>query len=623
MSEIYFDTRDTKFVLFEQIPIDDLLKTEKYDEFEREELEAMVEEAAKVAKELLFPICTEGDKEGCVFNAEDNSVKTPAGYKDAFDRFRQDDWMGISYNPDFGGMGLPYVLAVACNEYFVGANPSFDLAVMLTTECAHLIETFGNDHLKDTYLENMYTGEWTGTMCLTEPQAGTDVGAAKTKAIPQDDGTYLIEGTKIFITFGEHDYTKQIVHAVLARVEGDPEGTKGLSLFVVPKYLPNEDGSLGEFNDLRCTGIEHKMGIHASPTCTLSFGDDGKCKGWLIGKQGKGMRQMFQMMNAARLGVGLQGAAAANAAYGVALNYAKERLQSPSFKNMKDPSAPKAPIIEHPDVRRMLLLQKAYAEGLRSMLITAGFYEDMAEAASTEEERQKYRGLVDIMIPICKAYGSDIGFKVSELAVQTLGGYGYCAEYPAEQILRDEKIASIYEGSNGVQAMDLVGRKITAKMGADLMSVMAMINDLLNDNREHEALKDAFERLADARDALNECNMHFATKGQSGDFLTVLFNATPYLELFGDVLLGYFLLQQGVLAHKKLLELLKEKGIDPSKKRKMRKLLKDDREARYLDGKIKTAKFFCHKVLPLTSGKAAAIRAEDLSAMEVVFDPIE
>ncbi len=623
VSEIYFDVRDTKFVLFEQIPIEDLLKTEKYSELEKEEMEQMVEEAAKVSKDLLFPICTEGDREGCTFNSDDNSVKTPQGYKEAFDRFRQDDWMGISYNPEYGGMGLPYVLAVACNEFFVGANPSFDLSVMLTTECAHLIENFGDDHLKDTYLEKMYTGEWTGTMCITEPQAGTDVGATKTKAIPQDGGTFLIEGTKTFITFGEHDFTKQKVHAVLARVEGDPEGTKGLSLFVVPKYLPNEDGSLGEFNDLRCTGIEHKMGIHASPTCTLSFGDEGKCKGWIIGEQGKGMRQMFQMMNAARLGVGLQGAAAANAAYGVALNYAKERLQSPSFKNMKDPTAPKAAIIEHPDVRRMLMLQKAYAEGLRAMLITAGYYEDMAKVAATEEERSKYQGLVDIMIPICKAYGSDIGFRVCEMAVQVLGGYGYCAEYPAEQLLRDEKIASIYEGTNGIQAMDLVGRKITAKMGADLMSVMAMMNDLLNANREHPELKDAFECLAEARDALNECSMHFAVKGQSGDFLTVLFNATPYLEVFGDVLLGYLLLQQAVLAHEKLNKLLEEKGVNPSKKRKMRAFLNDDREGRYLDGKVKTAKFFCHKVLPIVPGKAAAIKAEDLSAMEVVFDPIE
>jgi len=623
LSEIYFDSRDTKFVLFDQIPIDDLLATEKYADIDREDLEAMVEEAEKVAKDLLFPICTEGDREGCTFNAEDNSVTTPKGYKEAFERFRQDDWMGISYNPEYGGTGLPYLLALACSEYFVGANPAFDLCTMLTTECAHLIEVFGDENLKDTYLEKMYTGEWTGTMCITEPQAGTDVGAAKTKATPQEDGTYLIEGTKIFITFGEHDFTKQIVHAVLARVEGDPEGTKGLSLFVVPKYLPKEDGSLGEFNDLKCTGIEHKMGIHASPTCTLSFGDNGKCKGWLIGEKSKGMRQMFQMMNAARLGVGLQGAAAANAAYGVALNYAKERLQSPSFKNMKDPSAPKSEIIEHPDVRRMLLLQKAYAEGLRSMMLTAGYYEDMAEAAKTEEEREKYKGLVEIMIPICKAYASDIGFKVCELGVQVLGGYGYCAEYPAEQLLRDEKIASIYEGSNGIQAMDLVGRKITAKMGANLMSVMAMMNDLLNEHREHEELKDAFKLFAVARDALNECSMHFATKGQSGDFLTVLFNATPYLELFGDVLLGYLLMQQAVIAHNKLNELLKEKGIDPSKKRKMRKLLKDDREARYLDGKIKTAKFFCHKVLPLAQGKAAAIKEDDLSAMEVVFDPIE
>jgi hypothetical protein len=612
-----------KFVLFDQIPLEKLLSTEKYEEFEKEEVEAMVEEAAKVAKDLLFPICTEGDAQGCSFNPEDHSVKTPDGYKDAFERYRANGWLGMSYNPEYGGMGLPHVVGMACGDFFVGANTSFDLCTMLTTECAHLIESFGTDELKNVYLEKMYTGEWTGTMCLTEPQAGTDVGATKAKATPNEDGSYNIEGQKIFITFGEHDLTKQIVHAVLARVEGDPPGTKGLSLFVVPKYRPTEDGEIGEFNDLRCTGIEHKMGIHASPTVTLSFGDDGKCKGWLLGQQSKGMRQMFQMMNAARLGVGLQGAASANAAYQCALQYAKERTQGPSFKRLKDPEAPKAPIVDHPDVRRMLMLQKAYAEGLRSLLLTVGYYQDMAESADSEELREKYNGLVEIMIPICKAYGSDMGFRVCEWAVQTLGGYGYCAEYPAEQLLRDVKIASIYEGTNGIQAMDLVGRKITAKMGANLMSVMEMINKQLDENKDHPALKKGYERLAGARDALNECNMHFFTAGQSGDFLTVLLNATPYLELFGDVLLGYHLLEQGVIAHKKLGALLEEKGIDPSKKRKMKRLLAEDRRARFLDGKIKTALFFANTILPLAPGKAAAIRSGDQSAMEVVFDPLE
>lgn len=622
MAEFYVDLRDMKFVLFEQIGLEMLLKTERYKELDAEEVEAMVEEAAKVAKELLFPLNSEGDKAGTTYHT-DGRVTMPEGFGDAWKRFCEDNWIGMTYNEAFGGMGLPHVMGMACGDFFVGANTSFDLCTMLTTECSHLIENFGTDELKNSYCEKMYTGVWGGTMCLTESQAGTDVGAVKTKAIPNGDGTYKIEGSKIFITFGEHDMTENNVHAVLARVEGDPQGTKGISLFVVPKYRPGPDGGVGEFNDVKCVGIEHKMGIHASPTCTLNFGEDGNCVGWILGEQAKGMRMMFQMMNAARLGVGLQGSATANAAYLVALNYAKERIQGPHISRMKDPTAPKVPIIEHPDIRRMLMLQKAYAEGLRAMLLTAGLYSDLREVADTEEEREKYNGLLEIMTPICKAYGSDMGFRVCEWAVQTLGGYGYTAEYPAEQLLRDVKIASIYEGANGIQALDLVGRKITAKMGANLMSVMAMLNEAITEHKEHPALKTGFERLAGARDALNEVNMFFFTEGQSGNIMVPVLNATPYLELFGDTLLGYYLLEQGVIAHKKLSALLDEKGIDPSKKRKMKKLLAEDAEARFLDGKVKTAQFFCNTVLPLAPGKSAAIRSGDKSPMDIVFDPLE
>ena len=623
MAEFYVDVRDMKFVVFEQIGVEKLLETEEYSEFDKEDFEAIIEEAAKVAKEILFPLNQEGDRVGAQYHPEDNSVTMPPGFKEAFRQFCEDNWLGMAYNPEYGGMGMPKLIAMACGDFFVGANTSFDLATMLTTECAHLIETFGSDELKNIYLEKMYTGQWTGTMCLTEPQAGTDVGAVKTKAIPNGDGTYRIEGSKIFITFGEHDLTENIVHAVLARIEGDPPGTKGLSLFVVPKYRPNPDGSIGEFNDVKCVGIEHKMGIHASPTCALAFGDDGNCIGWLIGERSKGMRQMFQMMNAARLGVGLQGAAAANAAYQAALQYAKERIQGPHYTRMKDKTAPKVPIIEHPDIRRMLMLQKAYAEGLRSMLLHVGLYQDMARIAKTEEERDRYQGLVEIMTPICKAYGSDMGFRVTEWAVQTLGGYGYCSEYPVEQFLRDVKIASIYEGANGIQALDLVGRKITAKMGANLMTVMAMLNEFITKHKDHPVLADAVARLATARDALNEVNMFFVTSGQGGDILAVLLNATPYLELFGDVLTGYYLLHQAVVAYDKFVGICSEKGIDPGKKRKVRRLVAEDSEARFYDGKVKTAKFFAHYVLPLAPGKAAAIRSGDKSAMDWTPDPLE
>ncbi len=623
MADFYIDLRDMKFTIFEQIGVDRILNTEEYSDFDPEDIEAMIDLAAKFSKEVLFPLSQEGDKVGAQFHSEDNSVRMPAGYKEAFEQFCENNFLGMGYNPEYGGMGLPNLAVMACGDFFVGANTSFDLATMLTTEAAHLIETFGSDELKNIYLEKMYTGEWTGTMCLTEPQAGTDVGAVKTKAIPQDDGTYLIEGSKIFITYGEHDMTENIVHAVLARIEGDPPGTKGISLFVVPKYRPNPDGSIGEFNDVKCVGIEHKMGIHASPTATLAFGDEGKCKGWLIGERAKGMRQMFQMMNAARLAVGLQGAAAANAAYQTALAYAKERLQSPHYTKMKDKTAPKTPIIEHPDIRRSLMLQKAYAEGLRSMMMHVGLYQDLARVAEDEKDRERYKGLVEIMTPIAKAYGSDMGFRVAEWAVHVLGGYGYCSEYPAEQFLRDVKIAAIYEGTNGIQALDLVGRKITAKMGANLMTVMEMLNAFIAKHKDHSCLAQAVERLAAARDALNDVNMYFFQAGQGGDFLAVLLNATPYLELFGDVLTGYYLLDQAVISHEKLLGIYESKGVDPAKKRKVRKVLADDSEARFYDGKVKAARFFANYVLPLAPGKADAIKSGDKSAAEWTYDPID
>ena len=626
MADFYLDLRDMQFVLNEQIGLEDLLKSDVYSDWEVDDLLVIVESAAKFSKEVLSPIAETGDKEHCQYHPEDGSVTMPAGYKEAYEQFAELGFLGMGYNPEYGGMGVPQVVVMACGDWFVGANTSFDLSTMLTTEAAHLIETFGTDELKKIYLENMYTGKWAGTMCLTEPQAGTDVGAVKTKAIPNGDGTYRIEGQKIFITYGDHDMTENIIHAVLARVEGDAPGTKGISLFVVPKYLSNPDGSIGGFNDVKCAGLEDKMGIHASPTATIVLGEDGHCKGWLLGEQSKGMREMFQMMNAARRAVGLQGEAGANAAYQAALAYAKERLQSPHYTKMKDKTAPKVAIIEHPDVRRLLMLQKSYAEGMRSLLLHVGYFADMARIAQAEdnqEEFDKYNGLVEIMTPVAKAYGSDMGFRVTEWAVQTMGGYGYMSEYAAERYLRDVKIGSIYEGTNGVQALDLVGRKITAKTGANLMTVMAMLNEFIAAHKDHPALTADVARFAAARDALNDVNMYFFTSGQSGEFLAVLLNATPYLELFGDVLTGYYLLDQAVIAHEKLEEICQAKGVDSSRKRKMRKLLTDDRDARFYDGKVKSAKFFANSILPLAPGKADAIRSGDKSAMDWIYDPVE
>ena len=481
------------------------------------------------------------------------------------------------------------------------------------TGAAHLIEAFGTDAQKATFVKNMYTGVWAGTMCLTESGAGSDVGASKTKA-KKDGDHFLIEGEKIFITAGEHNLTKQIIHMVLARTEGAPKGIKGLSLFIVPKFRLQADGSLGEFNDVRCSNIEHKLGIHASPTCTLVFGGDSKCHGYLLGQECHGIQCMFQMMNEARLMVGLQGSALANAAFQDSLAYAKERLQGSELLKMKDANAPKIPIVNHADVRHMLMSQKAICEGARALLL---LYEDLAQT-STGHAKEKFEGLVGLLTPVCKAYCTDTGFRSTEYAVQTYGGYGYSQEYPAEQYLRDIKIASIYEGTNGIQAMDLVGRKLPQKMGANLMALAGEINNFAGATKDHAVLGPDVARLQAAGGALGDVSMYFAGIGMSEPQTTML-NATTYLNIFGDTVTGWLLLEHAAVAHTMLRDICTQKAIDPADKAAVGRLLEEDAEARFLDGKIKTAKFHSARVLALVPAKVAMVKSGDKSALEIVF----
>ncbi|MDY0001275.1 MAG: acyl-CoA dehydrogenase, partial [Polyangia bacterium] len=613
MADFLADLRDIKFVVFNQIGVEKLLEQEKFSEFDASDFEAMLDQGLKVAKEVFGPMSLEGDKIGAKW--ENGKVTMPPGTKEAWELMRENQYIGMNMPSEWGGMDLPQLIFTAIQDLFVGANPALALTPMLTVGTGHLIEAFGTDYLKKTYVEKMYTGQWTGTMCLTEPGAGTDVGNSKTKAFRQPDGTYLIEGSKIFITSGDHDLTENIIHAVLARIEGDPPGTKGISLFVVPKFLVNDDGTVGAFNDVRCPGIEHKMGIHGSPTCQLSFGEDGKCRGWLLGNERDGMKLMFQMMNEARIGVGLQGAASANAAYQLALAYSKERLQGPHFSRLKDPTAPRVAIVEHPDIRRSLMLQKAYSEGMRALLYTAAYYGDLAETMKDPEQAKSYHAIVEVLTPICKAYCSDMGFKVTELAMQTHGGYGYCHEYGVEQMMRDVKIASIYEGANGIQAMDLVGRKLGMNMGANFMAVVNQITQFIEAHKEHPELEGAVKKLIGARDAVNEAAMYFAMTGSS-DVTIPLLNASPFLELFGDALIGKLLLEQAVMAQEKFAAIAEEKGVNLKRSKKVQELLAEDEEAAYFWNKVKTAQFFAHSVLTLAPAKAEAIKTGDTSAME-------
>ncbi|MBI4950530.1 MAG: acyl-CoA dehydrogenase family protein [Myxococcales bacterium] len=474
MVDLIADTRDVRFALFDHAGFEKLFQTSRYKDLDRPTVEAILDEAFKFARTQLAPMNAVADAEGCSFDKATGKVTVPKPYHEAYKLYRENGWLGFVHTPEWGGQGMPYSLGLACNDFFFGGCLAFCLKMLLGTGAAHLVEVFGTEELKAIYLRKMYEGTWSGTMCLTEAGAGSDVGACRTRA-RKDGDHYLIEGEKIFITFGDHDMTENICHAVLARVEGAPEGTRGLSLFLVPKRRVNADGSVGVPNDVTCSGIEHKMGIHGSPTCTLVFGADGACHGWLLGEEGKGMRAMFQMMNEARISVGLQGAALSNAAYQLALAYARDRKQG------KHPATGReVNILEHPDVKLMLLWQKAIAEGTRALLYRAALYFDLAETAEDPKDKERYQGLLELLTPIAKAFSTDRGYEAITLSIQTLGGYGYLREYGVEQLARDTKIASIYEGTNGIQAMDLVARKVPARGGADFNNLVGLESALVS-----------------------------------------------------------------------------------------------------------------------------------------------
>ena len=606
------DSRDVQFNLFEWLDLDAVLKGEAYSEIDRDQLAMVLDEAQKVAEGSVSACNEVGDRVGAKF--VNGKVELPEGFAEAFKDLAEGGWIGATMNPEFGGMGLPESVGTGISEYLMGANTALALKAMLTRGSAHLIETFGSDELKATYVEKMYTGEWTGTMCLTEAGAGSDLGALRTTAVKQEDGSYLITGEKIFITSGDHELVPNIIHAVLARTPDAPPGPKGISLFVVPKFRVNPNGSLGQANDVTLAGIEHKLGIHGSPTCSLVFGMNGASQGFLLGKEGQGLVYMFQMMNAARYEVGVQGLASASAAYQAAIGFAKERLQG------RGPGAGKgvaqSPIIEHPDVRRMLLSQGAYVQAMRAIVSYTSWCMDMAHI-SEGADHDRYQGLVELFTPICKAWCSDWGFRVTEWAVQTYGGYGYTMEYPAEQYLRDIKIASIYEGTNGIQALDLVGRKFRMQEGRpvkDLLQQMgATATALAGDAQLGTSAKLLGEALAALQAVLADL------PGRPNGMLLTLQNAVHLLDMLGHALGAHLLLQQAVVARAKGQALLQERGVDAADAAAVKALLASSPEAAFYHNKVQTTVHFCLRGLPLVGAQAVAIQAGDLAPMEVVF----
>ncbi|MEE9497559.1 MAG: acyl-CoA dehydrogenase family protein, partial [Desulfobacterales bacterium] len=502
MAQLVADRRDVDFVLHEQLKVADLSKHETYAEFNKKTIDLIISEARNLAVKELLPIQIDGDREGARF--ENGNVTVPESFHKAWDLFKEGEWLALTDDPEWGGQGMPAALSLAASDYFIGANFAFMMYPGLTHGAGRLVQTFGTAKQKKLFLKKMFTGEWTGTMLLTEPEAGSDVGALTTSAVKNDDGTYSITGNKIFVSAGEHDMAENIIHPVLARIEGAPEGTRGISLFLVPKIRVNDDGSPGEFNDVVCTGVEEKLGIHGNATCSLSLGSKGNCQGTLLGEENKGMRAMFQMMNEARLLVGLQGLACASAAYLYAVNYARERVQGRHLLKALEDDAPLVPIIEHPDIRRMLLTMKVNVEGMRSLLYYIGNCEDKLKISDKEEDKARYQGLIDLLIPIAKGYVTDKAFDVCSLGVQVYGGYGYIKEYPMEQLLRDCRITQIYEGTNGIQAMDLLGRKLGLNKGKPIMDLLGEIQQTVAGARSISNLADIANKVEAAVNKLGE-----------------------------------------------------------------------------------------------------------------------
>jgi len=618
MAHYKVDERDVRFVLNEYLNVGGLTKYPKFSEFSTEEFDMVISEALKLAQTELAELNEESDEVGARF--VDGKVVMPESFHKVFKTFGENGWIGIAAPPELGGQGFPFCVAMASWEFFSGACCAFTLTPHLTGGAADLISAFGSDELKQTFCEKMYTGVWTGTMDLTEPQAGSDVGAVRTVAKPlePEKGLYKIVGNKIFISGGDHDLTENIIHAVLARIEGAPKGIWGVSLFVVPKYRLNPDGSVGEFNDLSCISIEEKMGIHGSPTCVLNFGDNDDCIGYLVGEPHKGIKYMFLLMNEARQFVGLQGVSLAATSYMNALEYAKERVQFRHLKDDRAHDAPPVPIIEHPDVRRMLMFMKSVSEATRAMLYKTSYHHDIAHASEDEKEREYHKDMEDLLTPIAKAYATDMAFRITEYGIQVLGGYGYCREYPMEQYCRDVKIASIYEGTNGIQALDLLGRKLSLKKGQLFMSYMQELAGFIDANTEHSGLGGYVKKLATARDILAKTTMDFGGMIKNPDeFYVPFLNACPYLEMFGHVLSAHLLLDMAVIADGKLNEIFKEKGAATDDAKSA--LIKDHDDARYYFGKIKSAVWFVENILPEVNAIAERIANKDLSAMEVVF----
>lgn len=565
--------RDTRFVLDHVIGLQQHANLPGFETASPDVVEAVLEEGGRFVAEVLFPLNQVGDRQGCTRH-EDGSVTTPEGFKDAYRQYVESGWATLGNQPEHGGQGMPHSISVAFQEYLISANMAFAMYPGLTHGAIAALVAKGSAEQQAMYVPRMVSGEWSGTMNLTEPQCGTDLGLIRTRAEPNADGSYAITGTKIFISAGEHDLTDNIIHLVLAKTPGAPDSSKGISLFVVPKVLVNDDGSLGARNAVTCGSIEHKMGIHGNSTCVMNY--DG-ATGWLVGEENKGLAAMFIMMNAARLGVGLQGLGVAEVAYQNAVHYARDRRQGRALTGAAEPDEKADTLFVHPDVRRMLMEGKAWTEGLRALCLWAALQADLEHAAPDAADRERAADLIGLLTPVIKGVGTDKGYEVATNAQQVYGGHGYIAEWGMEQYVRDARIAMIYEGTNGVQAMDLVGRKLAQKNGRAVQAFFQMVAIEVAEAKGDAAAADLAGRLEKALGELQAATMWFVGHGLKNPN-HVGAGAVAYMHLMGLVAVGLMWLRMARAAAR-----LKAAG---------------EGDAGFLEAKLVTARFFGERMLP-------------------------
>lgn len=587
------DDRDVQFVLKEHLHVEKLLKYQAFKDFSLDDFDMILDQAQKIAANDVAPSFQDGDREGCRF--DQGKVTVPASFKHCWEVFREGGWFGLSMKPDYGGQGVPLIIAEAVQEFFMSANFAFGCFAGMGAGNGSMIENYGSQALKDLFCARMYDGTWCGSMCLTEPAVGSDAHMVSTKATP--DGLYYkIQGTKIFITSGEHDMAENIIHLVIARIEGAPPGAKGVSLFAVPKIRVNEDGSLGEPNDVACIGIEHKMGLNGSATCVMNFGENNRCRAHLVGEPGMGLAYMFQMVNGARMAVGLESVAFGANIYANVLAYAKERVQGTPFGKRGD----RVRIVEHADIRRMLMNLKSLTEGMRALVYKSYFMEDISHNAPDEEERRRARGMLELLTPLVKAYCSDRIFEMGREGIQILGGYGFTREYPVEQYTRDCKILSIWDGTNYVQSMDLIGRKLAMESGQVFRDWLDEVLRFVQEGRKTELFMLELDLLEEALEKVVEMSLGFARWMKEGKLDLIPLAGTRFLDCMSEVAISHLLLEQGFIAQGRL-------GAGG--------LSEPDRF--FYRGKVDTVRYYCRNFLPQVFGRARVIGLEDMTAVQM------